>query len=707
MWRRGLDPLRKLTRGDLRGVGQIDAWRALASSVHPTPLPAPAPSLPIHSNGPAEAARLARAESAADVRLTAGFLAAAAAAAAAGSVVALGLSPVYAEAPEAESSNSDAGVGREGSNGAVGTALVGSEGAGPVGSVGAGPVGPAVGNKHTARWRVFTDRGRELFSQGRLRDAERYLQRAVEEAKEGFGPSDPHVASSCNNLAELYRVMGEWAAAERLFLEAAERLRQAEMPLPLAATLHNLGGLYLQQGKLGQAGSDQAQLEKARVCYELKAKELGLSHADYANTMFHLAEVFRRLGRWEEAQALLRGSVKILEDSGGSRGTAAMARRMMLLAQMLVQAASTPPASPPSATTSPAPMKEQQHQQHQQQQQQQQGQQRGSMGFSEGDIELLREAERLQRRAIHAVEMAEGTEAPSLAGMLASLAATLEKQKRLEEAREFLLRSLHLRQTALGSDHFLVASTLTPLAAVTLQMLTRQRTSADASKGEQAKEDAEQKEQLEDTIRAMQRAVRIARKAWQQAAEKLNEAPAASPAAAADDARSEKADPARMNRSRPPPPACLTLLVQSLATSARTFLTALCCNPSHTQRQQLSEQAASALKELVHTLSTEPARALVDSSHGLRVSCLSALQQLTAHLRDHLRDGEASKKAIIHAPAGKAASNSDTGRSRDSSKASIALSEKRGGRGERQGESGVELKGMAERLDLLIGSMTG
>ncbi|CAI5484350.1 unnamed protein product, partial [Closterium sp. Yama58-4] len=130
--------------------------------------------------------------------------------------------------------------------------------------------------------------------QGRLRDAERYLQRAIEEAKAGFGPSDPHVASSCNNLAELYRVMGEWEAAERLFQEAAERLRAVEMRLPLAATLHNLGGLYLQQAQLGQAQLGPAQLEKARICYEealkLKAKELGDSHPDYANTMFHLAE---------------------------------------------------------------------------------------------------------------------------------------------------------------------------------------------------------------------------------------------------------------------------------------------------------------------------------------------------------------------------------------------------------------------------------
>ncbi|CAI7874481.1 unnamed protein product, partial [Closterium sp. NIES-54] len=388
MWRRGLDPLRKLTRGDLRGTEKIAGWRGNDSAVYashlrlvrtcvpsvltpsvpptlPPPLPSAAPntaaeaaaaaattltgsaapySFRNHVNGPAEPA--------ADSRLTAAVASSAAAAAA------LGLSAVHsAEAPEGDCSNAGVGSGREVPAGGARSA-VDWGGAGK----GEGGEGAAVGSKHTARWRVFTDRGRELFSQGRLRDAERYLQRAIEEAKAGFGPSDPHVASSCNNLAELYRVMGEWEAAERLFQEATERFRAVEMPLPLAATLHNLGGLYLQQaqlgqgqvvysqpgnaemgqGQLGQAQLGQAQLgqahlEKARVCYEealkLKAKELGESHPDYANTMFHLAEVFRRLGRREEAHAVLRGSVKILEGSAGSRGTTAMARRMMLLAQ--------------------------------------------------------------------------------------------------------------------------------------------------------------------------------------------------------------------------------------------------------------------------------------------------------------------------------------------------------------------------------------
>ncbi|KAG0576801.1 hypothetical protein KC19_5G108700 [Ceratodon purpureus] len=115
-------------------------------------------------------------------------------------------------------------------------------------------------NSHTARWRIYTDMGRDLFSQGRLDEAEKYFVRALEEAKEGFGERDPHVASSCNNLAELYRMKREYAKAEPLFLESVQRLEQALGPMheSVGFALHNLAGTYLQQHNY----------EQARVCYE-------------------------------------------------------------------------------------------------------------------------------------------------------------------------------------------------------------------------------------------------------------------------------------------------------------------------------------------------------------------------------------------------------------------------------------------------------
>lgn len=93
---------------------------------------------------------------------------------------------------------------------------------------------PTPGSEHaSAKWRVYTDVGRDLvaqaghcvrswtqlrgvatrrslclappFAQGKLDDAERYLRHALHEARAGFDAKDAHVAAALNNLAELYR----------------------------------------------------------------------------------------------------------------------------------------------------------------------------------------------------------------------------------------------------------------------------------------------------------------------------------------------------------------------------------------------------------------------------------------------------------------------------------------------------------------------
>ncbi|CAH1428287.1 unnamed protein product [Lactuca virosa] len=60
-------------------------------------------------------------------------------------------------------------------------------------------------------------------------DAERLFVGALQEAKEGFGERDPHVASACNNLAELYRVKKAFDKAEPLYLNAISILEVATL----------------------------------------------------------------------------------------------------------------------------------------------------------------------------------------------------------------------------------------------------------------------------------------------------------------------------------------------------------------------------------------------------------------------------------------------------------------------------------------------
>nr|GLL18969.1 kinesin light chain 3 [Ipomoea trifida] len=165
--------------------------------------------------------------------------------------------------------------------------------------------GSITSNIHTQKWRVFTDSGRDLFLQGKLEDAEKLFLAAIQEAKEGFGDRDSHVASACNNLAELYRVKKELDKAEPLYLEAISILEESfgHDDIRVGAALHNLGQFYLVQQNL----------EQARVCYEIKRRVLGEAHPDYADTMYHLGTVLHFQGKEKDSETLIWDSIRILE----------------------------------------------------------------------------------------------------------------------------------------------------------------------------------------------------------------------------------------------------------------------------------------------------------------------------------------------------------------------------------------------------------
>ncbi|KAJ9682589.1 hypothetical protein PVL29_018498 [Vitis rotundifolia] len=136
--------------------------------------------------------------------------------------------------------------------------------------------GSVISNMHTSKWRIFTDQGRELFLQGKLEEAENFFLSALQEAKEGFGAKDPHVASSCNNL------------------------------------------------------------ETLRCSMKIKRRVLGDGHTDYADTMYHLGMVLYLQGKIKDSEALIQDSVRILE-AGGLGESTIFIRRLRYLAQIYLK----------------------------------------------------------------------------------------------------------------------------------------------------------------------------------------------------------------------------------------------------------------------------------------------------------------------------------------------------------------------------------
>lgn len=293
-------------------------------------------------------------------------------------------------------------------------------------------------NDHTAQWRIYTDMGRELFGKGKHEEAERYLQRALQEARIGFGEREAHVAAALNNLAELYRVQRNFSKAEPLYLEALKIITEAlgqEHP-STGSALHNLGGFYLLQ----------RDFDSAKEYYEraLKAKggALGQQHPEYAASLFHLAEVVKLQGSPLDAAALVRQSLSILEEAGMVETLDGL-RRYGRLAQILIEA------------------------------------------------KKVEEAEPVQRRILQMFEAMGKADTLDMAVACENLAQTLESQQKWEEATALLTRGLRTRRALPQPSTGGIGRTLRRLAEVYLHMQEAGAPSACEATAKQAHEYAQ------------------------------------------------------------------------------------------------------------------------------------------------------------------------------------------------------------------------
>ncbi|XP_075084643.1 uncharacterized protein LOC107777859 isoform X2 [Nicotiana tabacum] len=269
--------------------------------------------------------------------------------------------------------------------------------------------GSVISNIHTSKWRVFTDSGRDLFLQGKLEEAEKLFLSALQEAKEGFGDRDPHVASAYNNLAELYRVKKAFNKAEPMYLEAIIILEESfgQDDVRVGAALHNLGQFYLMQRKL----------EQARGVYEIKRRVLGEAHPDYADTMYHLGTVLYLQGKYKDSEALVRDSIRILED-GGQGESMICTKRLRQLAEIYIKS------------------------------------------------DRNEEAENVLRKILHIMELAKGWNSLETVVAAERLALTLQSLGNLKEAQELLERCLDARRALLPEDHIQIAVNFLHIARV-------------------------------------------------------------------------------------------------------------------------------------------------------------------------------------------------------------------------------------------------
>jgi len=279
------------------------------------------------------------------------------------------------------------------------------------------------------------------------------FQRALDIRENVLGPQHPSVATTLNNLAELYRQMGDYEKALPLFqraLEIYEKVLGSQHP-SVATILNNLAELYCMMEDYEKA------LPLFQRAFEISENVLGPQHPSVATTLNNLAGLYRQMGDYENAlplyQRALEISEKVLDSQHPSVATTLNNlaelyclmedyEKALQLYQKVLEVYENVLGSqnPPAATTL---------------------NNLAGLYRQMGDYE---NALPLYQRALEISEKVLDSQHPSVATTLNNLAELYCLTEDYEKALSLFQKALSIRENVLGSQHPSVATTLNNLA---------------------------------------------------------------------------------------------------------------------------------------------------------------------------------------------------------------------------------------------------
>lgn len=151
-------------------------------------------------------------------------------------------------------------------------------------------------------------------SQGRYKEAERYLLESIKIRQDILGDRRFEMASSYNNLANLYDEQGRYMDAERYYLDALrikEGMLGREHPLT-AVTYNNLAVLYDSEERFRESETYY------QTALRIKKQSLHEDHTSIATTYNNLGALCYELGSFEKAEDYYRKALDMRLDILGS-----------------------------------------------------------------------------------------------------------------------------------------------------------------------------------------------------------------------------------------------------------------------------------------------------------------------------------------------------------------------------------------------------
>ncbi|KAN0077448.1 HET domain containing protein [Elaphomyces granulatus] len=178
----------------------------------------------------------------------------------------------------------------------------------------------ALGPDHTSTLTTVNNLGLLYANQGKLDEAEKMYQRALQGAEKALGPDHTSTLTTAINLGNLYADQGKLDEAEKMYQRALQGTEKVLGPDHTSTlnTVNNLGLLYANQGKL-----DEAEKMYQRAL-QGKEKALGPDHTSTLTTVNNLGLHYVDQGKLDEAEKMYQRALQGTEKALGPDHTSTL-----------------------------------------------------------------------------------------------------------------------------------------------------------------------------------------------------------------------------------------------------------------------------------------------------------------------------------------------------------------------------------------------
>jgi tetratricopeptide (TPR) repeat protein len=156
------------------------------------------------------------------------------------------------------------------------------------------------------QWTADNDAGLRAMDKGDYAAAETSLEKASQEA-ESFGPDDPRLSATINNLASAYEKEGKLAKAAAAYERALPLMQKSlgEKHTGVAVVSTNLARVKALQGDYDAAG------QYYRQSLGIREKNLGEDDPAVAENLNALGDVYYRQAKYDMAEPLFKRAIVI------------------------------------------------------------------------------------------------------------------------------------------------------------------------------------------------------------------------------------------------------------------------------------------------------------------------------------------------------------------------------------------------------------